>query len=454
MRRWTAAGCSSPKPSSGGSPATSTCPSRSRSSVRHPRRREEPRQPAGGGTSPTSREAMRVGRVVDRESKRIVAPRRHVFRHLYVPGTEFEQSAGMVALSGSVHRRTCGGTVMRTPTILLVLGFLLIFAAPAALAVTPQAPSVVTGAAGQVTGKSASLSGTVTSNGAHTTYTFQYGTSTSYGFQTHVRTSAGTPSSRTVYAHLGRLTPGTGVPLSPGRNQSGPAPALARPDILDHRCGAFRRSSRVRQGRVTGKSATLSGTLGSNGSRTAYLFQYGTTTAYDLQTQVRDARSRTRSTRTVYAHLGRLAPGPRTTTGWSRRTGQGRQVDQTFTTTAVRFRRSPRVRPAGDRQVGDVERHAQQQRQPDDLHVPVRHHPGPTASRPTSRTPARTRSTARSTRIWAELAPGTAYHYRLVATNKREVQRPASTRPSRPPPLRCRPSRRAPRAVSRAESRF
>src|SRR6476619_6148330 len=98
---------------------------------------------------------------------------------------------------------------MRTPNILLVLGFLLIFAAPSALAVTPQAPSVVTGAAGQVSGKSATLSGTVTSNGGHTTYTFQYGTSTSYGFQTHVQDVGRNAVNRAVDAHLRRLTPGT-----------------------------------------------------------------------------------------------------------------------------------------------------------------------------------------------------------------------------------------------------
>ena len=52
------------------------------------------------------------------------------------------------------------------------------------------APSVSTGSASSVTTSSARVSGTVNPQGSPTSYTFQYGTSTSYGAQTS-STSAG-----------------------------------------------------------------------------------------------------------------------------------------------------------------------------------------------------------------------------------------------------------------------
>ena len=53
------------------------------------------------------------------------------------------------------------------------------------------------------------MSGTLSSNGSRTRYTFQYGTTTGYGFHTHVEDAGPNATNRTVYAHLRRLTPGT-----------------------------------------------------------------------------------------------------------------------------------------------------------------------------------------------------------------------------------------------------
>jgi hypothetical protein len=224
---------------------------------------------------------------------------------------------------------------MRTPAILLVLGLLLIFAAPAAIADTPQPPGVVTGSASQVTGKSAALSGTVTSNGRHTTYTFQYGTTTGYGFQTHAQDLGRYAVNRPVAARLDRLTPGTEYHYrlvatnqggtTAGSDQTFTTTAAALPTLAT---GAA--------DRLTGRSATLSGTLSSNGSRTTYAFQYGTTTAYGLQTHIQDAGPNAVN-RAVYAHLGRLTAG----TAYHYRlvatndAGTATGSDGTFTTTAV-----------------------------------------------------------------------------------------------------------------------
>jgi hypothetical protein len=223
---------------------------------------------------------------------------------------------------------------MRTPTILLVLGFLLI-AAPSVHAVSPQAPSVVTGLGSQVTGRSATLSGTVSSNGGRTTYTFQYGTTTSYGFQAHVADIGLNAVDRPVSADLHRLTPGTAyhyrlvatnqVGTTVGSDQTFTTTPAALAAVVT---GAA--------GQITGKTATLSGTVTSNGSRATYTFQYGTTTGYGLQTHGEDLGPNAVN-RTVYARLGRLAPG----TAYHYRlvatseAGTATGSDGTFTTTAA-----------------------------------------------------------------------------------------------------------------------
>jgi hypothetical protein len=306
---------------------------------------------------------------------------------------------------------------MRTPTILLVFGFLLLLAAPSALAVTPQAPSVVTGAASQVTGKSATLSGAVTSNGSRTTYTFQYGTTTSYGFQTRGQDVGPNATNRPVAAHLDRLAPGTayhyrlvatnGSGTTDGADQTFTTTAAALPVVAT---GAA--------GQVTGKSASVSGTLTSNGSRTTYTFQYGTTTAYGLHTRVQDAGPNA-SNSTVSAQLGRLAPG----TAYHYRlvatndAGTAAGSDGTFTTTAAALPTattgaashvsgksatvSGTLSSNGSRttyvfQYGTSTAYGSQTRVQD---------AGPNAVNRT---------------VYAQLgrlASGTAYHYRLVATN-------------------------------------
>jgi hypothetical protein len=78
-----------------------------------------------------------------------------------------------------------------------------------ATAQTGAAPDVATGQATDVAQQTAKLSGTVNPNGTATTYTFQFGTSASYGAET-TPASAGTgTTSSTVSASLSGLAPGT-----------------------------------------------------------------------------------------------------------------------------------------------------------------------------------------------------------------------------------------------------
>ena len=72
--------------------------------------------------------------------------------------------------------------------------------------VTP--PTVVTGAAKELTPTSATVTGTVNTYGAATTYYFQYGTSTAYGSQTAAGSLAASTTNTAVSAAITGLTPG------------------------------------------------------------------------------------------------------------------------------------------------------------------------------------------------------------------------------------------------------
>ncbi|HUN78613.1 MAG TPA: hypothetical protein VMU32_06830 [Solirubrobacteraceae bacterium] len=76
--------------------------------------------------------------------------------------------------------------------------------------IIPNVPPIVTtGAAGSVTTDSAALAGTVRSRGAETTYSFQYGTSASYGSTTATASNGAGDDTQAVTAGLAGLAPAT-----------------------------------------------------------------------------------------------------------------------------------------------------------------------------------------------------------------------------------------------------
>ncbi len=154
-------------------------------------------------------------------------------------------------------------------------------------AVTVAAPSVATAAATGVTTTGATLNGTVSSNGAATTVTFQYGPTTSYG---NAVTAAQSPLAagaanaavsaaitglacntlqhfRVVGASTAGTTNGTDFTLTTAACPATPPTA----------------TTAAATG-VTTTGATLNGTVSSNGASTAVTFQYGLTTSYGSTT--------------------------------------------------------------------------------------------------------------------------------------------------------------------------
>ena len=73
----------------------------------------------------------------------------------------------------------------------------------------PPAPAVVTGSPMAVTRRAAAVGGTITPNGAATTYFFQFGTTTSYGSQTLTRRAGAGRNAVSVAARLTGPSPGT-----------------------------------------------------------------------------------------------------------------------------------------------------------------------------------------------------------------------------------------------------
>ncbi|HWB21946.1 MAG TPA: DUF5666 domain-containing protein [Gaiellaceae bacterium] len=197
------------------------------------------------------------------------------------------------------------------------------------------APTVATGSAAAVTADAAVIGGTVTSNGAHTSYWFEYGTSTSYGSQTQKADVRGSVGPKAVFARLKGLTPGTlyhfrldatnNVGTANGADQTFttltlPAPTVSTGTALS----------------VSERGAKLTGTVDPNGADTTYSFQYGATSSYGSQTPARHAGSGNVAV-SVSAPIGGLSAGTVYHYRLVATNGAGVTdgADQTFTTVAA-----------------------------------------------------------------------------------------------------------------------
>jgi phosphodiesterase/alkaline phosphatase D-like protein len=152
-----------------------------------------------------------------------------------------------------------------------------------AVASAASAPTAKTGSHGNITDHSAVLRGVVNPNGSATTYYFQYGLTTAYGVNT-VQHSAGSGTARkSVRALAGSLLPGTIYHYRlVATNAAGTAVGA------DHTVKtAGNPPPLVATGpatQVSKNAATLTAVVNPNKQDTTYYFQYGTTTAYGLQT--------------------------------------------------------------------------------------------------------------------------------------------------------------------------
>jgi hypothetical protein len=178
--------------------------------------------------------------------------------------------------------------------VLALMAVPVVFVSQAAAA---GSPSVTTASASSITSSRATVSGTVNPNGSATRYAFQYGTTTGFGHETTL-TSAGsgtTPS--TVSASITGLASGTTYHYRIlALNGSGTATGG---DLTFKTAGTPPPPPPTKPTSTTGTAsasvngATVNATVNPNGFLTHYYFEFGTSSAYGLQTSPASAGSGT-----------------------------------------------------------------------------------------------------------------------------------------------------------------
>jgi hypothetical protein len=146
-------------------------------------------------------------------------------------------------------------------------------------------PSAATGSVDQTTNTSTTLMGTVSPDGAATTYYFEYGTSPNYG-ETTASSDAGSGSSDlAVSTALSDLTPGATYHYRlVATNSYGTDYGQDATFTTDAPPTATTGSAAT----VTATSESLAGTVTPNGSDTSYYFEWGTNPAFENKTPITD----------------------------------------------------------------------------------------------------------------------------------------------------------------------
>jgi phosphodiesterase/alkaline phosphatase D-like protein len=179
-------------------------------------------------------------------------------------------------------------------------------ALPTQSVATGTPPAVTTGSSASVGSTSAQVAGTVNPNGSATTYSFQYGATTAYGSQTASVSAGSGTAAVAVSATIGGLVPDTTYHYRlVASNGSGTAngtdgtftTAKTPPVVVTGGASA-----------VTATQAVLNATVNPQGKATSYQFQYGTSSAYGLQTPATSAGSGT-APLAVKATVNGLVPG-------------------------------------------------------------------------------------------------------------------------------------------------
>jgi hypothetical protein len=153
---------------------------------------------------------------------------------------------------------------------------------------TSAAPTVTTKAASSVRDTSARLNGSVSPNGASTSWYFDYGTTTGYGLKTALRSAGSGTGSSSVSVTVSGLTAGAvyhfrlvaanaaGTSIGGDQEFATSGPPIARTGPATS---------------VGMTEATLTGSADANGHSTSWYFEYGTSTSYGTRTSSRSAGS-------------------------------------------------------------------------------------------------------------------------------------------------------------------
>lgn len=172
---------------------------------------------------------------------------------------------------------------MRSLKAALLASAALGVAAPAAA--QAASPTVTTGGASSVATTAATVHADVNPHGIATTYAFQYGTSSAYGAQTASHSAGSGTSAKAVAVRIGRLMPGVryhyrviasnadGTSVGADRSFKTALPPAKPPAVLGTAPFA-----------PDASGVTFTALLNPGAATTTYRFQYGTSTAYGLET--------------------------------------------------------------------------------------------------------------------------------------------------------------------------
>jgi hypothetical protein len=160
--------------------------------------------------------------------------------------------------------------------------------ADATFATGAGAPTVTTQSATSVSVSSATLQGSVNPNGEPTSWYFEYGTSTSYGTKTSVRSGGSGTRATNVSVSVSGLAAGATYHFRlVASNSTG---TTTGNDVSFTTAGPPAVSTGAAQG-VAVSSATLTGSVNPLGRGTTWHFDYGTSTSYGSRTGNQNAGS-------------------------------------------------------------------------------------------------------------------------------------------------------------------
>lgn len=274
-------------------------------------------------------------------------------------------------------------------------------------------PGVVTGAATNVAPTSATLNGTVDPNGRSTTWFFEYGTSTSYGSKTAVKSAGSGGAAVAASAAVSGLTRGRVyhfrlVATSDGGTTNGADQTFTTAGAPVATTG--------RATSIGSTSARLNGTVNPNGQATRWWFEYGTSTAYGSRTSTRNAGSGTKAAAVAFS-----VSGLRRETTYHFRlvaandSGTSFGADRTFSTALT-----PSVRTGASSAVGTTTATVAGTVDPRGRTTSWWFEYGTTTkygSRTSGKSAGAGNVPVPVSAPLARLTPGAVYHYRLVARN-------------------------------------
>jgi phosphodiesterase/alkaline phosphatase D-like protein len=263
----------------------------------------------------------------------------------------------------------------------------------------------------RVSADAATLRGLILPRGKRTTWQFQYGTTEAYASSTPLRIRY---RARLVSFRVDGLAPGTTYHYRlVATNDAGTTLGRDRTFTTD-RAPAPPRAATLSAIRVRPDSAILRGLLLPRGQKATWQFQYGTTVAYTTSTPLRSAHR----ARLVFAPAKGLTPGTTYHYRLVATNGAGTTLgpDRTFTTKPAPSREPKALTlPAGrvDSDAATLRGVLMPRGQETNWHFEY----GTTTAYGAT-TPAGKASRARLVSFRAGgLAPGTTYHFRMVATN-------------------------------------